>query len=111
MASRLKILEDALRMILAICHSETGQGHVDDLASIAEIAFAAIPQQPRFNHITVTWLDPNNRYEEKHEVVFDQALIKEMGGKVTKLKVTLVGCTSAEEAKRKAGWMLQTQGD
>lgn len=72
-----------------------------------EFSYQYAAQKARHNEIHIEYIDANDSYERKIEVVSDDDLIRRHGLNVK--KVTAFACTSRGQAFRTGKWILETE--
>lgn len=72
-----------------------------------EFAYQYSAQKARHNEIHVEYIDANDSYERKIEVISDDDLIRRYGLNIK--KVTAFACTSRGQAFRTGKWILETE--
>ncbi|WP_334249295.1 phage tail protein [Morganella morganii] len=73
-----------------------------------KFSYTSTAKSARHNAIEVSWINPDNGWQEEREFIQDDGLIIRLGGLNVK-KVTAFGCTSRGQAHRVGKWILETE--
>ncbi|MBI6530899.1 DUF1983 domain-containing protein [Proteus vulgaris] len=70
--------------------------------------YSSTAKSARHNAIEISWVNPENGWEEEREFIQHDELVERFGGLNVK-KVTAFGCTSRGQAHRVGKWILETE--